>query len=74
MLLGGAFLGNSLKAKTDVPMQIINQSAASEGSTHAPARPWYITQDDYELTLPAFEDDFTLELRELFVPSLVIKN
>ena len=45
-------------------MQIIDHGPAAGGSTLAPPRPWYITQDDYVLTLPAFEDDFTLELRD----------
>ena len=45
-----------------VSMQIINESSGSAGPTYAPPRPWYITQNDYTLTLPAFEDDFTLVL------------
>ena len=47
-----------------IPMQIIDESSASHTGSLAPPRPWYITQDDYVLTLPAFEDDFTLELRD----------
>jgi hypothetical protein len=47
-----------------VSMQIINESSGSAGPTYAPPRPWYITQDDYVLTMPAFEDDFILELRD----------
>jgi hypothetical protein len=47
-----------------IPMQIINESSASHTGSLAPPRPWYITQEDYVLTLPAFEDDFTLELRD----------
>lgn len=45
-----------------VPMHIIKEGGVGNGNTLAPVRPWYITQDDYTLTLPAFEDDFTLEL------------
>ena len=47
-----------------IPMQIIDKGGIGHGSTLAPPRPWYITQDDYVLTLPAFEDDFTLELHD----------
>ena len=45
-------------------MHIIDQSSGGAGPTYAPPRPWYITQDDYVLTMPAFEDDLTLELRD----------
>ena len=51
-------------APVQVSMQIIDKSSSGAGPTYAPPRPWYITQDDYVLTLPAFEDDFTLELRD----------
>ena len=59
LLVGGL---NSLWAGVQIPMQIIDHGPAAGGSTLAPPRPWYITQDDYTLTMPAFEDDFTLEL------------
>lgn len=55
---------NSLWAGEEIPMQIIDPSPGNGGNTLAPPRPWYITQDDYVLTMPAFEDDFTLELRD----------
>jgi len=61
--MGGASLTMAL-AGHQIPMYIIGHGAAAGGSTLAPPRPWYITQDDYVLTLPAFEDDFTLELRD----------
>ena len=48
----------------NVPMQIIKDGPGSNIGTYAPARPWYIIQDDYVLTLPVFEDDYTLELRD----------
>lgn len=61
-----AFLGGGLfsplMAQENIPMQIIKTGSASDGSTLAPPRPWYIILDDYTLTMPAFEDDFTLEL------------
>ena len=51
-------------ADHQIPMHIIRTGNASDGPTYAPPRPWYITQDDYVLTMPAFEDDYTLELRD----------
>lgn len=54
----------SFGSPVQITMQIIKDDAAGSGPTYAPARPWYITQDDYTLTMPAFEDDFTLELRD----------
>lgn len=53
---------NTLWAGHQIPMHIINEGSGSDGPTYAPPRPWYITLDDYVLTLPAFEDDYTLEL------------
>ena len=61
LLLGGI---NYLWAGESIPMQIIKEGGVENGNTLAPPRPWYITQDDYVLTMPAFEDDFTLELRD----------
>lgn len=66
LFLAIAFLGGGLfsplMAQENIPMQIINESPASHTGSLAPVRPWYIIQDDYTLTMPAFEDDFTLEL------------
>ena len=45
-------------------MQVILKGASGSGPTYAPPRPWYITQDGYVLTMPAFEDDYILELRD----------
>lgn len=59
-LLSGISI-NSLWAQ-EIPMQIIKENGPEGGNTLAPPRPWYITQNDYTLTLPAFEDDFTLVL------------
>lgn len=59
-LIGG---GNyAFGTSQEIPMQIFNNSAASQGSTKMPPRPWYIMQDDYVLTLPAFDYDYTLVL------------
>lgn len=59
LLMGG---GNFAFSQNQIPMQIIDEGAASAGPTYAPPRPWYITQDGYELTLPALADDYTLVL------------
>lgn len=53
---------SSFGSPVEIPMQIINKSASGSGPTYSPPRPWCIAQDDYTLTMPAFEDDFTLEL------------
>ena len=53
---------NSFGSPVQISMHIIKDDAAGSGPTYSPPRPWYITQDDYTLTMPAFEDDFTLEL------------
>jgi len=63
LMLGGAIFSEAL-AEEQIPMQIIDEGPAHSGNTLAPARPWYITQNDYVLTLPAFEDDYILELRD----------
>ena len=55
---------NPLWAQHQIPMHIIDQSGTSAGNTLAPPRPWYITQNENILTLPAFEDDLTLQLRD----------
>lgn len=55
---------HSYGAPVHIAMHIIKETSVGNGNTLAPPRPWYITQDDYTLTLPAFEDDFTLELRD----------
>lgn len=52
---------NSIWAQ-EIPMQIIKETGVGNGNTLAPPRPWYMTQNDYTLTMPAFEDDFTLVL------------
>ena len=60
LLIGGSTFAFS---QNQIPMQIINQTGADAGgNTLAPPRPWYITQDENVLTLPAFEDDLTLLL------------
>ena len=60
-LLSGGYI-SSLMAQQSIPMQIIKDAGPEGGNTLAPPRPWYMTQNDYTLTMPAFEDDFTLVL------------
>ena len=59
LLIGGRTFAFS---QNQIPMNIVDNGAASHGNTLAPPRPWYITQDENVLTLPAFEDDLTLQL------------
>lgn len=59
LVMGGASL-----TKAQIPMQIIQEGASSNSGTYAPPRPWFITQDDYVLTMPAFGVDYILELRD----------
>ena len=73
LLVGGGIFSEA--APVQVPMHIIKEGSVGNGNTLAPPRPWYITQDDYVLTLPAFEDDFTLELLDedgVFVYSVYV--
>ena len=60
----GAYSSNVDGANLAVPVQIVRDQPIGNGNTLAPPRPWYITQDDFVLTLPSFEDNFTLELRD----------
>jgi hypothetical protein len=64
LLLTGGGIFSNVYGQQQIPMQIIDESASSDGPTYAPPRPWYITEYNYVLTLPAFEDDYTLELRD----------
>lgn len=64
LLLGISFNNVYGRVQQTIPMHIIDENEVGGGHTYAPPRPWYITQDDYVLTLPSFEDDFTLELRD----------
>ena len=59
LLAGGVF---AFSQRNQVSMQIVNQTPMGDGATYAPPRPWYIIQDGYVLTLPAFDEDFTLQL------------
>ena len=65
LIIGGALNSDAFAGhQQEIPMQIFNNGAASQGGTYAPPRPWYIVQDDYVLTLPALADDYTFELRD----------
>ena len=59
LLMGG---GNFVFSQNQIPMQIIKNQPVGENNPLAPPRPWYITQDENVLTIPAFEDDLTLQL------------
>ena len=59
LLIGGCTFAFG---QNQIPMQIINNGGASHGNTLAPPRPWYITQNENVLTLPAFDEGFTLQL------------
>ena len=59
-LLGGSSF--AFAESQNVPLHIIKESSVDELSTKAPARPWYITQDDNILTLPATPVDYELQL------------
>lgn len=61
-LLAGSIVPQTISASQNIPMQIIDETPIGPGAPLAPPRPWYITQDNYTLTMPAFEDDFTLAL------------
>ena len=43
-------------------MQIIDETPAGNTHPYAPPRPWYITQNDNVLILPAFDYAYTLVL------------
>ena len=45
-----------------IPMQIIKNQPIGQNNPLAPPRPWYITQNENILTLPAFDESFTLQL------------
>ncbi len=62
LLVGGGIFAYG--GQQNIPMQIIKNQPVGQNNPLSPPRPWYIIQDDYVLTLPAFEDDLTLELRD----------
>ena len=63
LILGEAIFTEAL-AEQQIPMQIIKDHPASNSGTFAPPRPWYITENNNVLTMPTFENDYTLELRD----------
>lgn len=55
--------GNLAFGQNQISMSIINKGGVDAGgNTLAPPRPWYITQDENVLTLPSFDEAFTLQL------------
>ena len=63
LMLGGGTYFNAL-AQQQIPMQIIKSGELGNGNTLAPPRPWYLYEEEFVLTLPVFEDDYTLELHD----------
>ena len=61
LLIGG---GNFAVGQNQIPMYMIKEGSTGPDNPLAPPRPWYITQNENVLTMPAFEDDFTLQLRD----------
>lgn len=59
LLIGG---GSFSYGAQQIPMHIINPEGVGNGQTYAPARPWYITQDENVFTLSATPEDYTLVL------------
>ena len=59
LLIGGCCFSYGAQ---QIPMHIINPGSMSSGGTYAPARPWYITQDENVFTLAATPEDYTLVL------------
>jgi len=63
LIIGEAFFLDAYgSVPQSIPMQIIDESEPGSGNTRAPARTWYITQDDNVLTLPTFDYAYTLVL------------
>lgn len=62
-ILGGALFTKTFAAQ-QIPMQIIRDEELGNGNTLAPPRPWYITENDFVLTIPSLGDDYVLELRD----------
>ena len=63
LIIGEAFFSDAYgSVPQSIPMQIIDESEPGSGNTRIPPRPWYITQDENLLTLPAFDYAYTLVL------------
>ena len=54
--------GGTFAFGAQIPMHIINPEGVGDGHTYAPARPWYIIQDENVFTLAATPEDYTLLL------------
>lgn len=64
MLFVVAFIigGGLMVFGAQIPMQIIKDEPAGNIGTYAPARPWYITQDENVFTMVATPEDYALVL------------
>lgn len=47
-----------------IPMQIIKDEPIGQNNPLSLPHPWYITQNEYVFTMPAFAENFTLQLRD----------
>lgn len=59
LLIGGCSFSYGAQ---QIPMHVIDPEGVGNGHTYAPARPWYITQEDYAFTFAATPEDYTLVL------------
>ena len=63
LFIGEAFFSDAYgSVSQSIPMQIIDETPAGNTHPYAPPRPWYITQNDNVLILPAFDYAYTLVL------------
>ena len=59
LLIGGCSFSYGAQ---QIPMHIIDETPVGHSGPYAPARPWYITQDENVFTLAATPEDYTLVL------------
>lgn len=59
LLIGGCSFSYGAQ---QIPMHIIDETPVGHSGPYAPARPWYITQDENVFTLSATPEDYTLVL------------
>jgi hypothetical protein len=59
LLIGGCSFSYGAQ---QIPMHIIDETPVGHSGPYAPARPWYITQDEKVFTLAATPEDYTLVL------------
>ena len=57
LLIGGCSFSYGAQ---QIPMHSIDETPVGHSGPYAPARPWYITQDENVFTLAATPEDYTL--------------